>query len=153
MNLENNLTLKHYSQIINNLPYGILIVNKQGDIVLSNEKMLPIAKESCIKLFEQCSEFGIYSADKQKRYSVSDLPVTKAFLGKITKGEKLFLINSLNKEGIYIKMSAFPILEDGQITENVVVVFDDITQEQLLYESVICKINELEEYVKNSLTY
>lgn len=150
MNTGNKADPKLYLKVLKAIPYGIIISDKNSEFVFWNEKASYIMHMTAqaIKQQDWAKKFGVYSLDKATMYKTEDLPMSKALLGEFVEGEKLYIKNENMSEGIYIKVTAFPILEDKTIVA-AVVMFDDITEEQKLYESVIYKITELESYLKD----
>ena len=153
MSLENKyLTLDLYYKIINVMPYGMIVADKNGKFILWNTKSFPIFNENLLNSTKEnwVKDFGIYHIDKETLYKTEDLPMVKSLNGQSIIGEKMFVKHEGIPEGTFLKVSSFPIMnDDGTGIQASVTVFDDITQQQLLYDSIIFKINELEKYLKD----
>lgn len=151
MSSENKTSINLYIKIIDIMPYGMIVADKNGKFILWNEKADPIFTNksvSCTKE-EWVEKFGVYHTDKVTKFKTEDLPMVRALRGETVKGERMYLTNTSNPEGMFLKVSSFPIYSDNSNEiEAAVIVIDDITQEQLLYDSVIAKIAELESYLK-----
>lgn len=154
MNLESKISIETYKKIIDKIPYGVIIADKEGKIIFWNEISYKTFKEDLIHspLKHWVEDWGVYTADKKTKFKTEELPLVRALNGEIVTGEKLFIKNDGIKEGTYIKVSAFPIYNmNNKDINSAVVIFEDITHEQALYDSVINKINELESYLKDVL--
>lgn len=138
-----------YLKILKALPYGIIVADKNSDFVFWNDKASYIMRITAQAIDQQdwARKFGVYSLDKKTMYRTEDLPMSKALLGEFVESEKLYIKNETMDSGIYIKVTAFPVLENQEIIA-AAVIFDDITKEQELYDGVIHKIIELELYLR-----
>ncbi len=150
MNSGSKANVELYLKVLKAMPYGIIISDKSSNFVFWNDKASHIMHitAQAIKQQDWVKKFGVYDLDKTTMYKTEDLPMSKALRGEFIDSEKLYIKNENMEEGIYIKVTAFPVLENDEIIA-AVVMFDDITDEQTLYDSVIHKITELESYLKD----
>lgn len=148
---SNHLTLNGYKNVLDNLPYGVIVADITGKFVFWNGKALPMFGGDLFRSEKEnwVEDFGIYKIDTITKYETEDLPMSKALQGKSTQAEKMYVRNVNNKEGVFLKISSYPILSINNEIEGGVIIFEDITQEQLLYDNIIYKINELENYLKD----
>ena len=141
-----------HKAILNSIPYGILVANKDGKFIFWNEVTYKTFKKELINSEQQnwVDDWGVFSVDKKTKYQTEEVPLSRALRGEIVTGEKL-CISTEGRPCVFIKVSAFPIwTKEGEI-EAGIVVFDDITKEQTMYDNILQKIGELENYLKNHL--
>lgn len=150
MNFANKTSIPDlYLRVVESMPYGIIISDSAGNSIFWNEKASFIMKaaEDAIQQKDWVHQFGVFNLDKTTMYTTEDLPMSKALRGEYIADEKLYIHNKDLPEGVYLKISAFPIIENEQISA-AVVLFDDITKEQQLYDNIIGQINGLTSYLK-----
>ena len=154
MSLENNITCELYYKILNGMPHGVVVADKHGKFILWNKSADPVFNSKTVESSKSnwIKDFGIYKVDKKELFKDEDIPMNRALRGESVNGEKMFVKNTNVPNGIFLKISSYPIYEDNGVDiKAAVIIFDDITKEQILYEIVIKKINELENYLKNTL--
>lgn len=146
----NNITLKNAFSILSHLDYGLMIANIDGEFIYWNSKAEKIlqANAQAVQQKDWANFFGVYNSEKTKRYETEDLPLSRALKGEVIHAEKLFL-NSPDIPPVYIKVSAYPLLNENNEIREAVVTFEDITHEENVYESIINKINDLEDVIRN----
>lgn len=150
MNLENKLLLETYKEIIEKIPYGIIITNNKGEVIFCNSVTEKILSKNIFKK-DWLKNMEIFTTNKDSKFSTEENPLVRALNGEIISGERLYI--KKEEEEIYIKISAYPIYEkDNKTISLVIIIFEDVTKEQILYDSVINKINELELYLKDLIT-
>jgi signal transduction histidine kinase len=150
MSSENNLPIELYHSVLNEMPYGIIVADITGKFILWNDNARPIVNDELAKSLQQnwVDDFGVFNIDKTTKYRTEDLPMSKALRGESSPGEKMYIKHAGLEEGVYLKVSSYPIKKEDQIIAGVIIM-EDITQEQILYDNIISKINELETYLKD----
>lgn len=157
MILENSVTCEFLERAIDSMPYGIVISNSKGQFILHNKMAveyfsteLEEGTATSAKRWEE--ELGIYTLDKTYKYPIEASPIQQALNGGITSNEKYFMISKTMPDGFYIKVSGFPVYDETEQIEAAMVVFEDITKEQIVYEDIFKKITELEKWLIESRT-
>lgn len=146
------ISIELVQKLLNSMIYGVIIADKTGNFIYWNEPAkLIMSSNSNSQQQEWIDDFGVYTTDKSRKYLTEELPMSKGLRGEISKGEKMFVKNIDIPNGVYLKVNGFPIYNEDGIIDGAAIIFEDITEEQLMYDSVISKINELEIYLKEIL--
>jgi PAS domain-containing protein len=147
------MSMELYQSLIADMPLGVMVANTAGEFILWNDQAAKLFKEE-LKITNQnewAEQFGVFRLDKETRYKTEEIPMSRALNGEYVENEKLFIRNNGTPEGIYIKITAYPLMDQTAQVIAGVVIFEDITKEQQMYDSVIGKINELEDYLRTVL--
>lgn len=156
MNLKtDDIDIETYRRVVDNLPHGIIVSDAEGKFIIWNEKALPMFPDGLFQSKQEnwVEDFGVYQIDKITKYKTEELPMSKALKGVTTANEKMYIQHG-EKEGIFLKVSSYPIYNcEHDELEAGVVLIEDITQEQILYDNIINKINELENYLKDIMDF
>ncbi len=149
MNSENKNILQIYKKVIETMPYGIVVSNIDGKFIFYNNRASIVFNENLQKSLQEnwVEDFGVFTVDRKEKYKTENLPMSKALKGQTVVGEKMYIKHIGIPNGVYLKVSAFPIITENTI-EAAVIIFDDITEEQIMYDSIISKINDLENYLR-----
>lgn len=153
MSSENKRLIELSYKLVNIIPYGVIIANKDGKFIFWNKNSQPVFTERLRESVKEnwTEEFGVYSVDKTTKYETEDLPMCKALKGETVVGEKMFVIHEDCPDGVYLKVSAYPILDGNNTIEAGAIIFEDITQEQLAFEEIVRGLNDLEVYLRDEL--
>lgn len=152
MKSENKLLSPElYNSILMQMGYGVIVSDKDGKFIMWNtiaqdlfEKELQLSEDDRLTY-----DFQVYSLDRKTRRTPDQYAMNQALFGKAVKADKVFVKNGQRPDGIYLKVSAFPVFdENNNAVKAAFVILEDITQEQMFYDSVINKITELESYLK-----
>lgn len=152
MTLEpNKLSDTLAARIINSLPYGMIVVDTKGEFTFWNDRATPLLsdrpQDNLKAVWE--ADFGAYSVDTKERLQTSNLPMIRALNGESVVKEKIYIKNAAYPDGIYLKISAYPVVDgDGK---SAVIIFEDITKEQELYDKISSEIASLESYLLKEL--
>ena len=124
---EENKTLQ---AILNSLAEGVVVTDKDGNFLFVN----PVAEKIVgmdlinVKPEEWVSAYGVFHLDKVTPYSPDKLPLARAMKGEEVKHEVMFIRNRERPEGLYIDVSASPLIDNkGEITGGTII-FRDITE-------------------------
>jgi len=148
------MSMELYQSLISDMPIGIMVCNTRGEFILWNDEATKMFKSELRSSTKDkwAEDFGVFELDKTTQYKTEDIPMAKALRGEFVENEKLYIKNNGDKEGIYIKVTSYPLLDlDAKIIAGVVL-FEDVTQEQKWYEGIISKLSELEEFIRGSIT-
>lgn len=156
MNLKaENIDVETYRKIVDNLPHGIIVADTTGKFIIWNAKALPMFSDDLFNSIQEnwVEDFGVYQIDKITKFKTEELPMSKALKGISTENDKLY-IKQKNGEEIFVKVSSYPIFScEHSELEGAVVLIEDVTKEQHLYDNIINKINELENYLKDIMDF
>lgn len=150
-----HIDVETYRKVVDHLPHGVIVANAEGKFIIWNEKALPMFPDGLFdsKQEDWVEDFGIYQIDKITKYETAELPMSKALKGIVTDNEKMY-VQYGEKEGVFLKVSSYPIYNcENTELEAGVILIEDVTQEQLLYDNIINKINELEIYLKDIMDF
>lgn len=149
MDIRDNLTIDLVANIMDQIPYSIIISNLKGEFIFWNRYAFRLFNEDLLnsKQPDWVSDWGVFNLDKVTLYKTEDIPLSRALSGEAVYNEKIYL-QKANSKGIYLEVNAFPIFDKDNKVEVGVVMYKDITAEQKLYESIIHKINDLESYLQ-----
>jgi phosphoserine phosphatase RsbU/P len=117
--------------IINSVADGIVVADKNGSLLSFNqaaERILGIGSKE-IAMADWSSVYGCYQSDKKTPYLPEQLPLARALRGEQVNKELIFIRNPLRPEGLWINISASPIINknDNSIS-GATAVFKDITE-------------------------
>lgn len=122
---QNNLL----RSIINNLADGVIVADQNGVFICFNQAardILGIGSRD-VAPAEWTSLYGCYFSDRKTPYPAQQLPLARALRGEKVEKEVLFIRNSARPEGVFIQVSAKPMLNDDGLFSGGVVILRDIT--------------------------
>lgn len=151
MAIQKLLSPELYNTIFMEMGYGIIVSDKDGNFIMWNktaqelfEKELELSADQ-----RETYEFEVYGIDKKTKLHKDQYAMNRGLRGEHVKGEKMFIKNFQKPDGIYVKISSFPIFSEKEI-EAVFVVVEDINQQQIFYDGIINRIVELETYLRKA---
>ncbi|MEB3828980.1 PAS domain-containing sensor histidine kinase [Phormidium sp. CCY1219] len=117
-------------EILDSIGDGIAVIDKQGKAVYLNQAGLQIhRKETAGQAFENWTqEFEVYRTDRKTRLSVAELPVVRALKGDRLCQIQVYLRYRDTDEGVYLNVSASPIVKQGEV-DGAVVIFRNINHQ------------------------
>lgn len=156
MSLENKISLELYKAIIDGMPYGVLVANPNGEFILWNKLSYSLFKNDLAVSRQEnwVHDWGVFEVDKKTMFKPDDVPLARALRGEVVTNVKIYIKNAdKDKDGVFIKVNAYPIRsETGQLEAGIVIV-EDITKEQLFYDKMIDTISEFQNSVEYLLTH
>lgn len=149
MNTGNKISKEFLTDAFHALSHGVIISDAQGQFVFVNKQAVSLfGSELERKLDDRWKEgSGLFEIDNKTPYDINKTPMARALKGEVVISEKIFVKTQNNPEGFYIKVCAYPIYNNSTLIA-AIVTFEDITHEQKLYDNIINKISELENYLK-----
>lgn len=152
MNLGNNNSNTAFKSILDGMPYGIIVVDINKFFIYFNNVAKSVFNNISIRSEHTwTNDHNVYKVDKKTRITKEDSIVLRTLKGEIVSGEKLYIANINNNDGIFIKTYSFPIYNSIGVIEVAIIVFEDITKDELYLESIMKKITELEKYLIETL--
>jgi PAS domain S-box-containing protein len=122
--------LKGVSSALNSLAEGVVVADCNGSFRYFNpvaEKILGIGMQD-IPLEDWSSAYGCYYSDQVTPYDSDQLPLARAIRGEEIVDEIMFIRNPERPEGIFISITANPLIDDDGEISGGTVVFRDITE-------------------------
>lgn len=154
MILGNDLGIELYKDIINAMPLAVIVCDIKGDFILWNDAAFSLFKRDLRESPQKSwvHDWGVYQMDTKTLYKDEEIPLARALRGEITLNAKLYLGKGIKEGGgIYVKVSGYPIFNKNGLIEAGIVVCEDITYEQIIVDTIIKKISELESYIKDNI--
>lgn len=115
--------------IVTNMGDGLLVVDRDGNSLLSNpatRRMLGL--DDGAELPQNCAEdCGFYRSDKMTRIPVADSPTVRAVSGECVDEEVIFIRHGRNRVGSWADVTARPLRDEHGTIHGAVAVFRDIT--------------------------
>ena len=124
--------------IFSSISDAILVADAKGRFLYVNpaaERILGMGLTDG-PLEEWAGKYGIHQSDRQTVMKTEDLPLVRAIRrGESTDEEDLFIRNPARPDGVYVRVSARPLLDSGGIRGGVSV-FRDVTGRVLAEEAL-----------------
>lgn len=138
---ERNRTQALLSRLMDNLPVGIWIVDKNGDVLKGNPASQKIWAESRLVGMDHYNEYKAWWLESGKQIESHEWAEARAIQnGEFIMNEEIEIERSDGTRGI-IMNSAVPIMDDGEIL-GAIVVNEDITGRKKM-EQDLCHSEEL----------
>jgi PAS domain S-box-containing protein len=125
--------------IFESLPWGVIVADVEGRFLFSNpaaEKVLGVDLSEVVPNAHASSD-GWYLPDQVTMMSPEQLPVVRALGGEKVADELVFVRNSRQRDGIWIRVNAWPLKDTlGKISGGVVM-FHDFTQGREALQTIL----------------
>lgn len=125
--------------ILKSISDGIIVADTEGRFLYVNPGARQILGMDTLEGFpDNCAEkLGLYMPDRETPAKTEGLPLMRAIrFGESTDEEDVFLRNEKKPEGVYIRMSARPLLDKSGGVKGGVVIFRDVTERVLAEEAL-----------------
>lgn len=125
--------------ILKSMSDGIIVADTDGKFLYVNPGATQIVGMDIIDGFpDDCAgKHGMYFPDRVSPMKTEDLPLMRAIhRGESTDEEDVFVRNDKKPEGVYIRMSARPLLDNLGDIRGGVVIFRDVTERVLAEEAL-----------------
>ena len=132
--------------VFDSISDGVVVANEKGEFLFFNEaakKIVGIGPTKS-KPEEWADIYGSFYPDKVTPIPSTELPLYKAINGEITDDLDLFIRNQNRKEGIFVKSSGRPLLDETNTLIGGVVVFRDVTQLDEVKRQLQTTVTELQ---------
>lgn len=154
MTAGSNIHPALYPKIIDGIPSGMIISDKEGNLIYWNHNatvMLPTEKLDTNKS-EWVDMYGVFHADRTIKFETEELPLARALRGETVYNEKVFILNEkTGPEGRYLKISTYPVYDEDNNLMLAVALLDDCTQEQMRIQKWMEQIDELITIIKDNI--
>ncbi len=125
--------------IFNSISDGIVVADAAGKFLYANpaaEQIVGIGTTAGT-LDEWAETYGAYHPDRETPMKTEDLPLMRAIhRGESTDEEDVFIRNEKKPNGVYIRMSGRPLLDNIGGIRGGVVIFRDVTERVLAEETL-----------------
>ena len=124
--------------VFNSMSEGVVAVDEKGQVIFANSGARRIAgdyppEEDAGRWAER---YGVFQADGKTPFPLDRNPLHSALKGEPVDEVEAFIRNDQKPEGVYIRMSARPLLDNlGEIGGGVVI-FRDVTERVLAEEAL-----------------
>jgi PAS domain S-box-containing protein len=85
---------------------------------------------------EWAAAYGIFSADGKTPFPPKELPLARALRGEATDGIELFLRNPYKPDGVWVRVTGRPLVDQQGAMHGGVVVFHDTTGRRQMFEQL-----------------
>ena len=118
---------------------GIVVADAEGKFLYANpgaEHIVGMGITDGI-LNEWVEKYGIYYPDRDTSMKTEDLPLVRAIHhGESTDEQDLFIRNRNRSDGVFIRMSGWPLLDNTGGIRGGVIIFRDVTKRVLAAEAL-----------------
>lgn len=151
MKLGNKIPTNLYEHIVDSMPYGILVADTKGEFILWNKVSYAMFSENLrtSKQENWVSDWGVFEIDKVTPFKAEAVPLTRALKGETVEGVKMFIKNSKSEKALFIKVNGYPLMDKHGKLEAGIVMVEDITKEQTMYDTIMTKFDEIQKYLKD----
>ncbi len=125
--------------ILKSISDGIIVADTAGDFLYVNPGARQIVGVDINDGFpDDCAaRHGVYFPDRETPMKMEDLPLMRAIRhGESTDEKDVFIRNEKKQDGVYIRMSGRPLLDNAGEIRGGVVIFRDVTERVLAEESL-----------------
>ncbi len=127
-----------FEPILEDLPVGVTIVDPRGKFTVFNRearRILGIGPKQ-VDYTEWAQVYGCYRADKEVPYSPESLPLARALRGEPVTDELMFIRNSAQPQGVWIRVSCRPLVGIPGQEGWAMAVFTDVTERRKAVEKI-----------------
>ena len=148
MTSESKLSVELYAKVIDSMPCGFIVANNKGEFIVWNEAAYKLFSKELITSVQDnwVEDWGIYHTDKITKFLTEEIPMSRALRGETVTNVKMYIYVE-GREGMYLKVSAYPVYKSNSEIEAAIVMLEDITTEQKIYDEVINTINQMAGYL------
>jgi PAS domain S-box-containing protein len=122
--------------IVDNMVEGVAVADRNGRLILFNpaaERVLGMGTTDADK--ERWSDvYGTYHVDRVTPFETSELPLVRALAGEEVRDVEMFVRNPRIPDGVFIAVTATPLLDEGK-SRGAVAVFRDVTGHRQVREA------------------
>ena len=125
--------------ILKSISDGIIVADTSGKFLYVNPGARQIVGVDINDGFpDDCAaRHGVYFPDRETPMKMEDLPLMRAIRhGESTDEKDVFIRNEKKQDGVYIRMSARPLLDKSGEIRGGVVIFRDVTERVLAEEAL-----------------
>ena len=123
----------------NSISDGIVVANAEGQFLYVNPNAEQIVGLGATDTSpdEWAEKYGTFYPDRKTPIKTEDLPLLRAiFQGESTDDEDLFIRNAKRPDGVYIRVSGRPLLNDIGGIRGGVIIFRDVTRQMVAEEAL-----------------
>jgi PAS domain S-box-containing protein len=130
--------------VLDNIGAGVIVVDDRHHAVVFNPAARHILRERPTgDLREDWGRrLGVYHPDRVTPYTFEDLPLARALRGEAADVPEIFILNENVPEGVWVRSSSRPLIEDDGTVRGAVVVFHDISERKRIQEHLEARVLE-----------
>lgn len=133
------------SSILNSLNEGVVVANRKGHFVKTNESAELILRTALdpVPLEQWGERFGTFKSEELEPYPPDELPLAKAIEGESSDPERVYIKHNETDSGFWIEVSGAPwISDDGKLLGGLVVYrdIDDLVKHEKELESSTARL-------------
>lgn len=123
--------------IVENIPEAVLVVDHQGRLIYLNRTAQDLVGQprNKLRLEDWPKKLGFFLDDGETHYPGEKMPLVRALQGAVVSGEEMILRSRANSNGIWIVMSAKPLLNEKGEISGAIALFRDITLRKQIEQS------------------
>lgn len=136
---ENNIGL---SSVLNSLTEGLLVLNREGKLIFSNQSSTDILNFSfdLYPTSEWADKLSIFRLNNEGPLAYHEMPIIRALMGVRLTDYRLYIKHSGLGNGVYITVNAHPLWDENGNINGAMATFQDITR-SLKKEKAVKSIN------------
>ncbi|MGK0290345.1 MAG: PAS domain S-box-containing protein [bacterium] len=123
--------------ILNNMTDAVVVIDENQKLIHSNPKAKDIFGKDNNKKTNQMYTNGIFKDDMITPYTNPELPITRALQGENIPLEELYVKNEYNPEGVWLHVSASPLIDEFGISQGGVSVLRDFTKDKKIKQALL----------------
>lgn len=132
-----NNRINRYDAVLNSIPKGIVIIEKDGSLVFTNlsAKQILDLELKDIPPEDWPETYGLFLEDGRTIFPINHFPILKAIKGEPYAIEEMLLISPEVKDKKWISLSAEPLVNRNDEIIGAMIFLEDITRSKLLENS------------------
>jgi two-component system sensor histidine kinase UhpB len=117
---------------------GVAVTDSSGEFIIFNPAARRITGLGPMGRTPQewSAAYGVFTADGATLFPPQDLPLARAMQGEATDGIELFLRNPRTPDGVWVRVTGRPLVDEDGAMHGGVVVFHDTTDRRRMFEQL-----------------
>jgi PAS domain S-box-containing protein len=142
---ELNQQSRVHNAVLESISEGVVVADSGGHLVRFNPAARQILGMGVTEatVDEWSARYGCYLPDTVTPYPSHDLPLARAIHGEVVDDAEIFIRHAQRPKGLWISVSAAPLVDAGGILMGGVAAFRDITTRKRMDEALQATADEL----------
>ncbi len=139
--------------ILDSMGDGVMVSDNEAHFVLMNPAVQRIMGMGVTQelMHRRPAHYGLYLPDMKTLYPPEELPLARALRGEAVDDAEVFLRNASRPDGVWITITARPLIGEGGVIEGGVMVMRDTTQRRHAEEELRFRKSLLEAQTEASI--